>query len=261
MMWLWVILSSAALGSFANVIIYRLPLMILTDDGESKVNLALPASHCPNCLNPLKWWHNMPLLSFILLGRRCAICHASIAWRYFVVECGTVVLAVLCFLQWGWTLSALAYFVFLYFLWTLAWIDALSFLLPDALTLLLLWLGLLYQAMFVPTRLTDAVFAAAFGYALLYVVYTLHHTLTGRQGLGFGDMKLLAAIGAWLGVAAIANVLIVACALAFGYVIFLKIKIKQLHGRMVPFGPFLAAAATLVLVTEFDFGRWLVGYL
>jgi leader peptidase (prepilin peptidase)/N-methyltransferase len=87
----------------------------------------------------------------------------------------------------------------------------------------------------------------------------LHHTLTGRQGLGFGDMKLLAAIGAWLGVAAIANVLIVACALAFGYVIFLKIKVKQLHGRMVPFGPFLAAAATLVLVTEFDFGRWLVG--
>jgi leader peptidase (prepilin peptidase) / N-methyltransferase len=142
-------------------------------------------------------------------------------------------------------------------LWVLAWIDALHYLLPDTLTLLLLWLGLLYHAFFMPERLVGAVVAAAFGYTLLFTVYAVYYGLTGKQGLGFGDMKLLAAIGAWLGVGAIANVLIFACALALLFALALRFKVS----RILPFGPFLAVAAVLILLMRWDVGIWLTRWL
>ena len=246
-----IILIAVVLGSFANVLIHRLPMMILDD--ESSVNLAQPASHCPQCHTPLRWWHNIPLLSFVFLRRRCAACGQLIAWRYFIVELGAAFLAAVCVWQWGVTIQAGAYFVFLYILWVLAWIDALHYLLPDVLTLSLLWLGLLYHAAFEPARLADSVFAAAFGYLLLSIVYFVYYGVTGKQGIGFGDMKLLAAIGVWLGVVSIANVLIMACVFALLFALLMRFK----RNKILPFGPFLAAAAVFVLMTQFDLGAWL----
>ncbi|MGL4767645.1 MAG: prepilin peptidase [Formosimonas sp.] len=251
MMLSFAVILGLILGSFANVLIHRLPLMIL--DEHAQVNLLLPASHCPNCGVALRWWHNIPVLSFVLLRRRCAACGQAIAWRYMWVELGAGILAALAVWQWGWTIQAAAYFVFLYLLWVLAWIDALHFLLPDVLTLLLLWLGLLFHASLQPQFLSDAVFAAAFAYGLLCAVYGLYFALTGKHGLGFGDMKLLSAIGAWLGVVSVAHVLLLACALALVFVLWRRRYWQQ----RLPFGPFLAFAAAAVLFGLFDLARWL----
>jgi leader peptidase (prepilin peptidase) / N-methyltransferase len=250
MIYFFCIMLAAALGSFANVLIYRLPLMILSD---APISLAQPASHCPHCKAPIKWRYNLPLLGFIALKGRCAACHASIPRRYFLVELSAVLLAVLCLVQWGVSCQAAAYFIFLLGLWALSWIDAAHYLLPDVLTQGLLWLGLLYNALAAPNSLSDMVFAAALGYGLLYAVYFVYFKITGKAGLGFGDMKLLAAIGAWLGANAMLNVLLLAClsALLFGVVgALLRRAVLQ---KIWPFGPFLALAAAIVLFTGADF--------
>lgn len=257
----FVVLIAAALGSFANVLVHRLPLMILASEHDAKMDLVQPASHCPKCHAPLKWWHNIPLLSFIFLRRRCAQCSSLIAWRYFWIELGVVAIGLFCLSFWGLNSSGLAYFVFLYLLWVLAWIDALHFLLPDDLTLLLLWTGLLYQAIYAPQQLADSVFAAVLSYVLLRAVHGLYLWITKRHGIGFGDMKLLAAIGAWLGIVAIANVLIGACVLALLFALCAYVQPKKTCTLILPFGPFLAVSAAAYLVFKIDFGRLLMAFL
>lgn len=258
MMIFFVVLLAAALGSFATVLIHRLPLMILAGEADSRINLILPASHCPNCCVPLRFFHNIPLLSFICLKGRCGVCAQSIAWRYLWVELGVVVLAVLCYFVFGQTMTAVGYFVFLYFLWVLAWIDALHYLLPDALTLSLLWAGLLYRAWFTPDQLVDSVLAAGFAYVFLYAVFWAYWSVTKKQGLGFGDMKLLAAVGAWLGLVAVSNVLIGACLLALLFACYARLRKQKSLSAVLPFGPFIALAAFIFLLKPFDFGAFLL---
>lgn len=252
MMMFFIVILAASFGSFANMLIYRLPLMILNEKNDKPINLFAPASHCPNCLSALKLWQNIPLLGFVFLRRHCGVCAQPIAWRYLLVELGVVFLALLCVYFFGFSISALAYFVFLYFLWVLAWIDALYYLLPDALTLLLLWAGLLYQALFTPDMLVDAVLAGCFAYLFLYVIFYIYWGLTKKQGLGFGDMKLLSAVGVWLGVAAVSNVLIAACLLAVLYTFFTYLISKEIR-KIIPFGPFIATAGSIYLFIPFDF--------
>ena len=246
--WMLVFVLAAVFGSFANVLVYRLPLMVLKEEANDKqvlmFNLACPASHCPACEAPLRWWHNIPLLSYIVLRGRCGFCWASIPKRYFWIELGSVIIGLYCYGRFGWSVHALMWFVFLYLLWVMSWIDVAHFLLPDALTLLLLWLALIWKALAVPEQLVDAVFGAVLGYLLLRVVYEVHHYFTGRQGMGMGDMKLMAAIGAWLGVFEVPNVLMVSCISALLYASYARLRFNRV---MIPFGPFLAFGAAAVL--------------
>lgn len=246
--WMLVLVLAAVFGSFANVLVYRLPFIVLKDEGnderELMFNLACPASHCPACETPLRWWHNIPLVSYIALGGRCGFCGALIPRRYFWIELGSVIIGLYCYSQFGWSVHALMWFVFLYLLWVMSWIDVAHFLLPDVLTLLLLWLALLWKALVMPEQLVDAVLGAALGYVLLRVVYEVHHYFTGRQGMGMGDMKLMAAIGAWLGLLQVPNVLLVACAGALLYAACARLRFQAV---MIPFGPFLAFGAVFVL--------------
>lgn len=260
MMMFFIVVLAASLGSFANVLIYRLPLMILDEKSGQSINLFTPASHCPNCLTALKFWQNIPLLGFVFLKRRCAVCAQPIAWHYFLVELGVVFFAVLCVYFFGYSLSAFAYFIFLYFLWILAWIDALHYLLPDALTLVLLWIGLVYQALFAPNRLVDVVLAACIAYLLLYIIFYVYWFLAKKQGLGFGDMKLLSAVGAWLGIVAVSNVLIVACLLAIFYTLASYLMSRKIR-KIIPFGPFIAISAAIYVFLPFDFALVLSRFL
>ena len=265
--WFWLLLCAAALGSFANVLVYRLPMQIVrefdeVDSSKGGFNIAVPASHCPSCHTPLTWWQNVPLMSFILLKGRCAFCHAPIPRRYFWIELGTVLIAIVCLSLFGVGVKALALFVLLYALWVLSWIDALYQLLPDVLTLGLLWAGLLLRAWFAPMSLGDAVWGAALGYVLLYLPHVLYLKWRGEVGLGLGDAKLLAAVGAWLGLVHVPTVLLLACVagLMYGGVRFLgyarathRVEVQDLvdlRRVRIPFGPFISMATAFIVLWQ-----------
>lgn len=247
MIWLLVIILAAVFGSFANVLVYRLPLMILNEEADAArtFNLSKPASHCPSCKQSIKWWQNLPLLSYIALRGRCQMCASKIPLRYFLIELGSAFIGAACFWRFGWSVTALMWFVFFYGLWVAAWIDAAHFLLPDVLTLTLLWVALVWKSLAHPEMLPDAVLGAALGYVMLRAVYEIHYYFTQRHGLGFGDMKLLAAIGAWLGVMEIPNVMLLACVLGLVYALYAKLKS---NAQVIPLGPFLGMAAVIDFV-------------
>lgn len=258
LLWLLGLLCATAFGSFANVLVYRLPLQILRSEAalqetDSTFNIAVPASHCPSCQTPLKWRHNIPLLSFVFLKGRCAFCHAVIPARYFWIELGTIALAYACLWLWGVNAAALMVFAVLYVLWVLIWIDALYRLLPDVLTLGLLWAGLLVRASLAPASLADAVLGAALGYVLLWLPYAVYLQWRGEVGLGLGDAKLLAAIGAWLGVLVVPYVLLLGSVLGliYGVAQFACRRLRagerqRLGGVQIAFGPFIIVAAIAV---------------
>ena len=211
---------------------------------------------------PLKWWQNVPLMSFISLKGRCAFCHAPIPRRYFWIELGTVLIAIACLSLFGIGVKALALFVLLYALWVLNWMDALYQLLPDVLTLGLLWTGLLLRAWFAPMSLDDAVWGAVLGYVLLYLPHVLYLKWRGEVGLGLGDAKLLAAVGAWLGLVHVPTVLLLACVagLMYGGVRFLgrarvthRVEaqdLRDLRRVRIPFGPFISMATALIVLWQ-----------
>lgn len=259
-LYVWVAVLAAVLGSFANVLIHRLPLMVMRELGEAAVdnesagvdavfNIASPASHCPACYSPLRWWHNVPLLSFVLLRGRCGFCRERIPSRYVWVELGTVALGLYCASKFGFNVLALSWFAFLYVLWVAAWIDAAHFLLPDALTLSLLWMGLILKVFFNPAALPDAILGAAMAYGMLRIIYEVYFALTGKHGMGMGDMKLLAAIGAWLGLVNVPQVVLVSCAVALLFALYARWRFRAV---MIPFGPFLAVGAAVVVATGYE---------
>ena len=255
----WVVLCAAAFGSFANVLIYRLPLMLLGESGQNTsgdkkaFNLAVPASFCPQCQHAIQWWHNIPLLSFIGLRGRCAYCHQPIPMRYFWVESGTVLWALLSVWMFGLTWQALSSFVFFYLLWVASWIDALHFLLPDVLNYALFGIGLMVAMAFahngVAAALMDALSGAALGYVMLWIPYFAYLKWRGLEGLGLGDCKLLAAIGCWQGMVAVPNVLLFACALAlmFGLLVAF-LRQHPVRTLKIPFGPFISAGSVIQMV-------------
>lgn len=246
------LLCAAALGSFATVLVHRLPIQIVHADDESRAtfNIAVPGSHCPSCQTPLRWWQNMPLLGFILLRGRCAFCQTPIPRRYFWIELGVVVLAWACWLIFGLNGTAVAAFTVVYLLWVLSWIDALHGLLPDVLTLGLLWMGLLARAWFAPFSLVDGVLGAALGYVLLWLPYVLYLHWRGIAGLGLGDAKLLAGLGAWLGLLYVPYVLLLSSVLGLLYGgarwILRADASDRLGALRMAFGPFISVAALVV---------------
>ncbi len=192
----FLLLFGLALGSFYNVVIYRLPRMLTQTADDERITLSTPGSSCPQCRQPIAWRDNIPLLSFLWLGRRARCCQAPIAWSYPLTELATGLLFILAGALLAPGLPLAGGLVLLSFLLILARIDARTQLLPDRLTLPLLWAGLLFNLNEVYIALPDAVAGAMAGYLALWSVYWLFRLLTGKEALGYGDFKLLAALGA-----------------------------------------------------------------
>ncbi len=234
------------IGSFLNVVIYRLPKMI--EEENSNYSLLLPRSQCAHCKHTLRWFHNIPLLSFLFLKGRCAFCQAKIAWRYPIVELGTGIIGVILLWRFGVTELFFAAALFSAVLWALMWIDWQTQLLPDQLTLLLLWVGLLINASSLIVSPASAIIGAVAGYSLLWLVAMIYSKLTQREGIGYGDFKLLAAVGAWLGWENLPMVVLIASLMGVAVGIALMIIKKYTRLTPIAFGPYLAMAAWIALV-------------
>jgi leader peptidase (prepilin peptidase)/N-methyltransferase len=273
-----------AVGSFLNVVIYRLPVMLdrawreqcrelrgeaaaatLPAAAPERFNLAVPRSACPACRAPITALQNIPLISWLVLRGRCANCGKPISVRYPLVEALSGILCAAVAWKFGLGWPALAAMVLTWFLIALAFIDVDHQLLPDGLTLPLLWLGLLLSlsagpagAAPLPVDVRSSLIGAIAGYVSLWSVYHLFRLLTGKEGMGYGDFKLFAALGAWLGWQMLLPIILVAAAV--GAVVGIAMLSLRGQSRATPiaFGPFLAAAGWLMLM----FGPQLVaGYL
>ncbi|TSE27702.1 prepilin peptidase [Tepidimonas aquatica] len=260
--WSAAVLLGLLVGSFLNVVIHRLPTMLQRrweaecaalrgeePPARPPYNLWVPRSHCPACQTPIPSWRNVPLLSFVLQRGRCAACGARIAWRYPIIElaCGVWFAAV----AWrhGVSLAAVAWAAWGAALLALAAIDWDTTLLPDDITLPLLWAGLIGAALgWTGVALADALWGAVAGYLSLWSVYWTFKLLTGKEGMGYGDFKLLAGLGAWLGWQALIPLVLVASLVGALVGLGLKATGGLREGRYVPFGPFLALGGLLVWV-------------
>ena len=259
------------IGSFLNVVIHRLPIMMerewraqceeITRNPpeyelpDGRFDLVAPRSRCPSCGNEIRAWQNIPVVSYLLLGGKCANCAESISARYPIVELMTAVLAALCAWRFGVGWEALMAIVMTLTLVPIAMIDAETQLIPDSIVLPLMWLGLamsLFHPMAGANTLfvapTDAIVGAMAGYLSLWTVYQLFKLITGKEGMGYGDFKLLAALGAWLGWQQLP--LIVLMSAAVGAIVGIALMAFRNHERStpIPFGPYLAAAGWITML-------------
>lgn len=233
----FLLLFGLALGSFYNVVIYRLPRMLTQTADDERITLSTPGSSCPQCRQPIAWRDNIPLLSFLWLGRRARCCQAPIAWSYPLTELATGLLFILAGALLAPGLPLAGGLVLLSFLLILARIDARTQLLPDRLTLPLLWAGLLFNLNEVYIALPDAVAGAMAGYLALWSVYWLFRLLTGKEALGYGDFKLLAALGAWCGWQVLPQVLLLASASGLVWTLLQRLWTRQSLQQPLAFGP------------------------
>jgi len=223
---------------------------------QEKLSLAFPASSCPSCGATIKPWQNIPVISYLLLGGKCASCKILIPLRYPAVELLTGLLTALALWQFGPTLQGAAAVLFLWFMVALTFIDLDHHLLPDNMTLPLLWIGLLLNTQSVFTDPLSAIYGAVAGYLVLWSVYHLFRLLTGKEGMGYGDFKLLAAFGAWFGWQLLPQIIIVS-SLA-GAVIGITLILVRRHeqGKPIPFGPYLAVAGVIALFFGPQINHW-----
>ncbi len=249
------------IGSFLNVVIHRMPVMmqresdnyVASESGlplphQDRFNLTVPRSRCPRCSHAISAIENIPVLSYLVLRGKCRSCTAAISIRYPIVELFTGLLSALLVWRFGFALAGAATLVFAWLLIAMSCIDADTQLLPDDLTYPLLWCGLLVNlnATFVP--LDEAVIGAVAGYLSLWSIYWLFKLTTGKEGMGYGDFKLLAALGAWLGWKMLPIVILMSSLV--GAVVGVALIVFSGRGRdnPIPFGPYLAAAGMLALL-------------
>ena len=250
------------IGSFLNVVIYRLPKMMerqwIAECAEMNgkavepvetFNLMVPRSKCPHCGHQIRWYENIPVLSYLALLGKCSACKAPISLRYPGVEITTGLLFFAAVWQWGASPTGFAWCVFSAILLALALIDWDTTLLPDDLTLPLLWMGLIAAAMqWTPTSLQSSLWGAVAGYLSLWAVYWLFKIVTGKEGMGYGDFKLLAALGAWFGWQALIPITLISSVLGAIVGIAMKFTTGLREGGYIPFGPFLAGAGFAALL-------------
>ncbi|OYD54088.1 prepilin peptidase [Thauera propionica] len=261
-------------GSFLNVVIHRLPRMMERDwhaqaaelrgepvEPAERFNLATPRSRCPHCGHLIGALENIPVLSYLVLRGRCGHCGAGISMRYPIVEAFTALLSGYAAWHFGFGVAAAGALLFIWTMVTLAFIDVDTQLLPDDLTLPLLWLGLLFNLIGTFTDLHSAVIGAMAGYLALWSVYWLFKLVTGKEGMGYGDFKLLGAIGAWLGWQLLPLTILLSSLV--GAVVGIALIVLARHGRNVPipFGPYLAAAGIIALFWGEDLTSRYLGLL
>lgn len=259
------------IGSFLNVVIYRLPKMMerqwaselaamaassgdaspaLQPPTEPEVfNLMVPRSRCPACGHSVQWYENLPVVSYLFLRGRCSACKVRISPRYPLVELATGVLFFFCIQRWGITPSGVAWCGFAAALVALALIDWDTTLLPDDITLPLLWAGLLASALqWTTVPLSASVLGAAAGYLSLWLVYWGFKLATGKEGMGYGDFKLFAALGAWFGWQALLPIILMSSVIGAVVGIGMKFFHSLREGGYIPFGPFLVGAGLTAMV-------------
>lgn len=249
------------IGSFLNVVIHRLPKMMQRESDNyvahesgkelphtDRYNLMVPRSCCPHCGHQISALENIPVVSWLVLRGKCRNCKAAISPRYPIVELITGLLSALLVWTFGSGLAGVGALLFVYLLIAMTWIDYDTKLLPDDLTLPLLWAGLLINVngTFVP--LQDAVIGAAAGYLVLWSVYWLFKLATGKEGMGYGDFKLLAALGAWMGWAMLPTIVLLSSVVGAIVGISLIVFAKRGRDNPIPFGPYLAAAGLIALL-------------
>jgi leader peptidase (prepilin peptidase)/N-methyltransferase len=270
-----IIILSLLIGSFLNVVILRMPIMMFRGwkeecqgmEGElpdhpaikdlsKPYNLVTPASHCPSCSAPVRPWMNIPVISWIFLRGKCASCGSRIGLRYPLVEIATAVMSGLLLLkfEWGWPL--LAMLVFTWLLITMSVIDIDHKILPDTLTLGLLWLGLLLNTQGMFTDLQSAVLGAALGYGVLWGFFWIFKLFTGKDGMGYGDFKLLAALGAWFGFQSLLTIIIMSSVVGAVVGIAGVIALGRDRQLPIPFGPYLAMAGWIVAMWGNEITQW-----
>ncbi|WP_323884401.1 prepilin peptidase [Aeromonas hydrophila] len=272
--WLYfslVFLFSLMIGSFLNVVIHRLPIMLEREwqaeylgyfnpetqpQQEERYNLMVPRSACPHCGHAITAMENIPLLSWLWLKGRCRECQAPISARYPLVELLTALLSLVVAATFapGWGL--LAALLLTWILVALTFIDLDKMLLPDQLTLPLLWGGLLFNLAGGFAPLADAVIGAMAGYLVLWSLYWAFKLLTGKEGMGYGDFKLLAALGAWLGWQALPIVLLLSSLVGAFIGIGLILLRNHHQNKPIPFGPYLAIAGWIALLWGDTITRW-----
>lgn len=260
-----------AIGSFLNVVIHRLPIMMEREWREQceelcktlpeqelpkgRFDLITPRSRCPSCGQIIKAWQNIPVISYLLLGGQCANCKESISARYPLVELLTALLAAMCAWRFGVGWEATMAIVMTLALVPISMIDAETQLIPDSIVLPLMWIGLLMslfhpvaasETLFVEPR--DAIVGAIAGYLSLWSVYQLFKLVTGKEGMGYGDFKLLAALGAWLGWQQLPTIILMSALV--GAIVGISLMVFRNHERSVPipFGPYLAMAGWVTML-------------
>lgn len=257
------ILFGLVVGSFLNVVIHRLPIMmerqwqqesqaILHPEAEPEpqpaYNLMTPASTCPSCQHKIRAWENIPVISYLFLKGKCAGCKRRIAPRYPAIEIISALMTLVIGLNCGISLETLAFCLFGWSLLALTMIDYDTQLLPDSITLPLLWAGLILNSFDLVVSLDQALWGAVIGYLSLWSVYWVFKLLTGKEGMGYGDFKLLAALGAWLGWMKLPLIILLSSlvgTIAARWLIFTK---RQDRSNPIPFGPYLAIAGFVALV-------------
>jgi leader peptidase (prepilin peptidase)/N-methyltransferase len=249
------LLVGLLVGSFLNVVIYRLPIMMerewsqdeMVTDNMPKFNLAVPRSACPSCGHAISVLGNIPVLSYLYLRGKCRYCRTSISARYPLIEAITGVLCAFAGWHFGFGIAAISAMLLIFALVALAAIDFDKQLLPDQITLPLLWLGLIFNLMDVHTSLFNAVLGAIIGYLSLWSVFWLFKALTGKDGMGYGDFKLFAALGAWLGWQMLPLILILSSAVGIVVAATLLVFSKRGKDIPIPFGPYLAGGGLIAL--------------
>ncbi|MGS0741705.1 prepilin peptidase [Glaciimonas sp. GG7] len=249
------------IGSFLNVVIHRLPKMmqresdnyVAQENGQDlphtdRYNLTLPRSACPQCHHQIGALENIPVISYLVLRGKCAACKTPISARYPIVELVTAALSGMLIWQFGSGVMGMATLVFVYLLLAMTFIDADTQLLPDDLTLGLLWCGLLINVSGTFVPLSEAVIGAAAGYFVLWAIFWLFKLATGKEGMGYGDFKLLAALGAWLGWKMLPLIILFSSLVGALVGIALIVFSRRGRDKPMPFGPYLAAAGLLALL-------------
>jgi len=260
-----VVVLGLVIGSFLNVVIHRLPVILKnnwarqcrellkpdhqeTDAASQPFNLLRPRSRCPACGHRIRAFENIPVVSYIFLGGRCTSCHTRISPRYPIIEITTAILSVLAAMHFGYTQQTVAALVFTWMIIPLCMIDYDEQLLPDCITLPLLWAGLALSLadIFIDSR--ASIIGAMSGYLSLWAIYHLFKLATGKEGMGYGDFKLLAAIGAWVGWQALPVVILFSSVVgAITGILLITMKGRQ-RSQPIPFGPFLASAGWITLL-------------
>lgn len=248
-------------GSFLNVVIFRTPkileqnfkeeccdLLEVKNEPQDKISLAYPPSKCGHCGTTIKPWHNIPVISYLLLKGKCSYCQAKIGIRYPLVEFATAVLSIITIHLLGFSTEGLLALLLLWFLISLTMIDIDTYLLPDHLTLSLLWLGLLINSVGIYTDLFSAIWGAAAGYLCLWSIFWLFKWLTGKEGMGYGDFKLLAALGAWMGWQFLPLIILLSSFVGAVIGIAGILILGRDKNIPIPFGPYLAIAGWIAFL-------------
>ncbi len=261
-------------GSFLNVVIYRFPirmkhdwtvqarewLELETESIDVPPGIVFPASHCGNCKTPIKAWHNIPIISYLILMGRCAACKAKISLRYPTVELITGLLSAAVVYKFGWTVQSLFGLVFTWVLVTLSFIDIDHQLLPDDIVLPTLWLGLTINLFDVYSDTTSSLVGAIAGYLVFWTVFQVFLKLTGKEGMGHGDFKLLALLGAWLGWQYLPQIVLISTLVGTVFGVAIMVRKQSGTNLAIPFGPYIALAGWIAFYFGTDINNWYLAY-